>query len=118
MSLHPRVLADLLDNVDVTFDAQDRTWWMRLNGRDYDRLPLSLSFLGVDGVPLAASDWPVGLAYPGLHPVLKRPWACLRGTLEYHLFPGHTAGGDSWDASRADLRLADVIDHVLQRCGA
>lgn len=41
---------------------------------------------------------------------LHTPWTCLRGTLEYHLFPGHTAGEDRWNANRADHRIGDVID--------
>lgn len=139
MSLHPDVLADLLtaeadvacdrlgdrirgiettgDIINVTFDAQARSWRLRLTGTEYDRLPVSVAFVDGSGIPLPGEQWPEGLAYPGLHPVLKTVWTCQRGTLEYHLFPGHTAADDSWDANRADHRVADVIDHILQRCG-
>lgn len=140
MSLHPQVLGDLLDDevdvarhrlgervtsitvnggtVEVTFVAQGATWHLHLEGSGYDRLPLSLSFVDEAGAMLPATRWPAGVPYDGLHPVLNKPWTCLRGTLEYHLFPGHTAGDDGWDANRDDHRVGDVIDHVLQRCAA
>lgn len=139
MSLHPLVRHDLLtteaavardrlservtdivaagDIVEVTFTAHDRPWRLRLTGTDYDRLPVSVSFVDDAGNDLTAEGWPPGLYFGSLHPVLNKPWVCLRGTLEYHLYTGHTAGGDSWDANRADHRLADVISHILERCG-
>lgn len=139
MSLHPLVLTDLLvaeaevardrlgdrvsaitvesDHVDVTFTAHGRAWHLRLTGPDYDRLPTSVAFLDGDGNQLDAAGWPPGVAYQGEHPVVKRAWVCLRGTLEYHLYPGHTAGGDSWDANRGAHRLDSVISHLLEKCG-
>jgi hypothetical protein len=139
MSLHPQVLRDLLEceadvarerlgdrvsaitvgeaYVEVRFTHSGVERRLRLTGKDYDRRPLSVSFVDPDGTPLAQEQWPpISMGTP--HPVLGSPWVCLRGTLEYHLYPGHTAGGDSWDASRGDLRVPDVIDHILQRCGA
>lgn len=141
MSLHPHVLNDLLraeadvardrlgaraesltvdgDHVDVTFQAHGHGWHLRLTGRDYDRLPVSVAFLDANGEPLPAEGWPPGVAFQAPHPVLGgAAWACLRGTLEYHLYPGHTAGGDSWDANRASLRLPHVISHLLEKSGA
>lgn len=136
MTLHPTVLADLLaqeadvaqhrlaglavfeagaGHVDVTFKAHGRDWTLRLSGPDYDRLPLSVSFVGATGEPLPHEQWLPGISH-GIHPVTTRPWVCLRGTLEYHLYPGHTS--DSWDLSRADLRLADVAAHILTRAQA
>lgn len=139
MSLHPRVLRDLLeaeaavardrlsdrvahisigqDYVETGFTAQGLEHRMRLTGADYDRRPLSVSFVDPHGNPLQAQGWPpITMGAP--HPVLGTPWVCLRGTLEYHLYAGHTTAADSWDASRADHRVADVIEHILQRCGA
>lgn len=137
MSLHPRVLRDLLESeaavarerlrgrvdaicvadehVDVRFTQAGVEYTLRLTGKEYDRRPLSVSFVSEEGAPLAQEQWPP-IAYGSPHPVLGTPWVCLRGTLEYHLYPGHTAGGDSWDVSRGDLRMPDVIDHILQRC--
>lgn len=137
MSLHPLVLADLLaDEADVArerlgdrvesitvrdgavharFTAHGRTWWLRLDGRDYDRLPLSVSFTDEAGDPVGAEQWPPGVEFGSPHPVLHKPWVCLRGTLEWHTYMGHAA--DGWDAIRAEYRVADVISHVLERCG-
>jgi hypothetical protein len=139
VSLHPRVLRDLLeaeadvarerlgnrvthigvgaDYVEVHFTAQDVGRRMRLTGADYDRRPLSVSFVDEEGNAVPAEGWPsITMGVP--HPVLGTPWTCLRGTLEYHLYAGHTAAADSWDASRADLRVPDVIEHLLERCTA
>jgi len=136
VTLHPAVLADLLAQeadvaqqrherlatfeavgsyVDVRFQAQERQWTLRLAGDDYDRLPLSVSFVDPAGQPLPLEQWPPGVPH-SVHPVLHRPWICLRGTLEYHQWPGHTS--DSWDMSRSDLRLADVAGHILERAQA
>lgn len=139
MSLHPLVRHDLLadeadvarerlgervssivvdgDTVDVTFTAHECTWRLRLTGTEYDRLPVAVSFIDDTGKDLPGAAWPPGVYMGTDHPVLNKPWVCLRGTLEYHLYTGHTAGGDSWDANRADHRLADVVSHLLERCG-
>ena len=139
MTLHPRVLRDLLeaeadvardrlgdrvsavsvgdDYVEVWFNAHGTDRRMRITGADYDRRPLSVSFVNESGDPLPAEGWPpITMGVP--HPVLGTPWVCLRGTLEYHLYAGHTAAADSWDASRADLRLPDVVEHILVKCAA
>jgi hypothetical protein len=139
VTLHPLVLADLLaaeadvarerlgarlddlvvapDHVTAVFRAHDRSWCLRLDAGDYDARPLAVSIV-VAGVPVGREQWPPGLAYESVpdHPVLHRPWVCLRGTLEYHSYPGHTA--DGWELSRADLRMADVLDHLLRNAGA
>jgi hypothetical protein len=39
----------------------------------------------------------------------------VQGTYEYHTHPGHAA--DSWDRYRHQLRLAQLLDHLLRRCG-
>lgn len=139
MTLHPVVLADLLDaeadvareriggrldelavgrnHVVARFRAHGREWRLRLDAVDYDARPVAVSFVDTGGRPVGPEQWPPGVAYehdPD-HPVLHRPWVCLRGTLEYHTYPGHTA--DGWELSRADLRLPDVLDHLLQKAG-
>lgn len=142
MTLHPVVLADLLAAeaavargrlagrvLGITaegrfvycrfIDGGGQPRRLRLDGGDYDRMPLGLSVVDDAGKPLPGDRWPAGVVYGAgaTHPVLKRPWACLRGTYEYHTYPGHTGGGDAWELSRADLRVADVLSHVLLRCG-
>jgi hypothetical protein len=139
VTLHPDVLADLLEAeskvarerlghrlselsanggcVIAVFRAHSRDWRFCLDGTHYDALPLSLSVVDENGHSQPRQNWPPGLAYEQVpdHPVLHRPWACLRGTLEYHMYPGHSA--DAWEFSRGDLRVADMLDHILQKCG-
>ena len=51
----------------------------------------------------------------GLHPVLNRPFACIRGCAEYYCHPSHLQ--ERWDTLRNTLRLADLLDHALRRAG-
>ncbi len=75
-------------------------------GEHYDIAPLSMSVLDLDtGGPLPGACWPGALYFGSDHPVLKRPFACLRGLLEYHVHPSHIA--DPWDRLRFELRLTD-----------
>jgi hypothetical protein len=87
---------------------------MRLDGTYYDAEPFRLAFVDTGGSPLPGEAWPSGL-HNGEHPTLKVPWACVQGTYEYHVFAGHA--GDIWDKYRAQLRLAQLVDHLLRRCG-
>lgn len=138
MTLHPAVLADLLaaeadvaqerlrdrvdsidaagDHVIVAFRAHEQTWRLRLDGPDYDARPLAVSVVDGSSAPVGADRWPPGLVYGGEHPVARRPWVCIRGTLEYHTYPGHTA--DGWELYRGTLRMPDVIAHLLEKAGA
>ncbi len=138
MTLHPTVLADLVaaeadvarerlrgrvdsvdaaaDHVVVSFRAHDQVWRLRLDGPEYDARPLAVSVIDATGAAVTADQWPPGLAYGGEHPVARRPWTCIRGTLEYHTYPGHTA--DGWERYRGSLRMADVIAHLLEKAGA
>lgn len=135
--LHPLVLADLLaDEVAVASErlgcrvaglwhdgryvmcplrpAGDAPRSLVLDGRWYDAEPLRVAVCGPDGLALAADGWPQGLVH-SIHPVLSRPFACVRGTYEYHLYPGHHQ--DRWDAHRSRLRLAELLDHLLRKAG-
>lgn len=135
--LHPLVLADLLEDevavaserlghraAGLRHDGRYVTCPLRpdgdgsrslvLDGRSYDAEPFQVMVCGLDGLGLPAGGWPRGLVH-SVHPVLGRPFACVRGTYEYHLFPGHHQ--DRWDAHRSRLRLADLLDHLLRRAG-
>lgn len=87
---------------------------LRLDATNYDAEAMRLGVVNAEGQPIPGVAWPPGLYY-GEHPILQRPWTCLRGTYEYHCYPGHAA--DSWDHHRNDLRLGDLLDHLLQKCG-
>lgn len=135
--LHPHLLTELLaaevevarDRVAGRYETLDLdgttvtcttviagvVYRIALNGDAYDAEPLKLAVVDPAGTPLPAASWPPGLSY-GEHPVLGRPWACVRGTFEYHLYPGHHA--ESWDGIRREVRLADLLDHLLRKAGA
>jgi hypothetical protein len=135
--LHPVVLAELLDD-EVAVAAErlgsrgaglvhdgrhvrcslgsvdDSRRWLRLDGLRYDGEPFRVAVCGPDGVPLPIGGWPAGLAH-SVHPVTGEPFACVRGTWEYYLYPGHHQ--ERWDAHRPRLRLADLLDHLLRKAG-
>jgi hypothetical protein len=141
MALQTAVLADLLEgeaavartslgdrihrlevlspNVVVEIDDGSALWRLQLDGTYYDEEPFRVAAVGSDDQLLTYEGWPHWLRYEGVpqHPVMHRPWACLRGTYEYHTFPGHTAGDDAWAVSRSDLRLPELLDHICQRAG-
>lgn len=83
-----------------------------LDGRNYDAAPLSLSVADADRRPVDASRWPPGLCH-SIHPVTGRPFACLQGLAEYFSHPSH--GGDSWDRYRNQIRLVDLVEHILRK---
>jgi len=137
LTLHPLVLAELLaaeadvarerlagrvdsvsaegDHVVVSFRAHDQLWRLRLDGAEYDAKPLAVSVVDDAGATVGVEAWPPGLAYGGDHPFVHRPWVCIRGTFEYHTYPGHTA--DGWERYRGNLRLPDVVSHLLEKVG-
>ena len=67
------------------------------------------------GEPLPGPAWPGGLYFGSDHPVLHRPFSCLRGLEEYHLHPSHLA--DRWDRLRFELRFPTILSHVLSKAG-
>jgi hypothetical protein len=137
VTLHPRVVNDLLaaeaavararlgsrvsavsadgDRVTADFAVHGRKLRICLDGMHYDAMPFAVSLFDEAGRQLPGQEWPPGLAHGPDHPVLHRPWACIRGTLEYHMYPGHSS--DAWESSRGDLRTADILDHLLQKIG-
>lgn len=135
--LHPQILNDLLDDeLDAARtrlgsrvegvrhdgryvwcplpEASGEPRFLRLDGAHYDTEPLRVAVCGGDEVQVGAEGWPAGLLH-SVHPVLQQPFACVRGTWEYHMFPGHHQ--DRWDVHRARLRLADLLDHLLRKVG-
>ena len=131
--LHPAVLTELLD--DEIAAAKERLGGragaierdgtnitvvlgdglaLRLDGARYDAEPFRVAVTTTDGEPVPHHMWPPGLSL-GVHPVLNRPFACLQGTYEYHSHPSHLA--DHWATYRNQLRLADLLDHLLRKAG-
>ena len=133
--LHPRIVGEMLDSeIEVAASRlagrftrlsrsgttvicefeNGRAYRLALDGREYDSEALRLSFVDSNGLPVPGSEWPPGL-YSGEHPVLLVPWACVQGTYEYARYPGHHE--QSWDAIRYEIRLVDLLDHLLRKCG-
>nr|BFE63686.1 hypothetical protein GCM10020063_082120 [Dactylosporangium thailandense] len=137
MTLHPALRAELLDDelgvararlgdrvagierrdalICIPLTASDgSTVFLTLDGSGYDAEPFGLSITDPDGSVAALPRWPGQLAH-GMHSVLDRPFACIRGCAEYYAFPGHHQ--DRWDTVRATLRLAELLDHALRKAG-
>jgi hypothetical protein len=137
MTLHPAVVYDLLDEEIVV--AQERlgsrisclervgttvrcfvegtnvgTSILRFEGAGYDAEPLQFAVIGHDRQIPPREDWP-GDLFHSIHPVLDRPFACVQGTYEYHCLPCHM--DDPWDAHRGQLRMAELLDHLVRRAG-
>lgn len=83
-----------------------------LDGARYNADPLSLTVADRNGEPLPSDRWPSGL-FHSQHPALQRPFACLRGLLEYHTHPSHT--DDPWDRYRNSIRLVDLVGHIMAK---
>lgn len=83
-----------------------------LDAEKYDGEPVGVFVSNSEGDLLPGSGWPPGL-FQGEHPVLHRPFVCVRGTIDYHIHPSHIE--DSWDRYRGRIRLADLVVHLLRR---
>lgn len=136
MSLHPELLAELLDlevqvaraalgeragdlhregnHVLVTLKRADGIWTLRLDGSRYDAEPYDLALVDGTGQILPIEQWIPGLAH-SIHPVLQRPWACISGTAAYYCYPGHH--GDRWDAARYQQGADSLLGTVLRKVG-
>lgn len=136
MTLHPSVLADLLD-VEVeqarsalgaragdlhrdgpflrmTITRPDGTWTLQLDGTRFDAEPYDVALVDDGGQILPFEQWIPGLAH-SVHPVLDVPWFCSSGTRGYYIYPGHHL--DRWNAGRYSLRADSLIRRVLDRAG-
>lgn len=137
MSLHPRLLGELLEaelavaraRLGPRIDGIHREGhvirtplsapngslvWLTLSGADYDAEPFSVTVTDEYDSIVPAEMWPTGLMH-SVHPVLGRPFACVQGCAEFYIHPSHLQ--DRWDASRTCLRLAELLDHLLRRAG-
>jgi hypothetical protein len=88
--------------------------WLCLDGTGFDAEPFAVTITEDDGSAAPAGRWPAGLL-SGIHPVLGRPFVCVRGCAEYYSHPSHFQ--DRWDTVRPALRLAELLDHLLRRAG-
>lgn len=88
---------------------------LRFDGPRYDSDPLSLVVCDADSRPLPGPHWPGALYFGQDHPILRRPFCCLRGLAEYHLHPSHVL--DPWERSRPTLRFPTLLAHVLDKAG-
>lgn len=131
--LHAAILAELLDSeIDVAVERlggrvravrrSESTALcelnsgavLRLDASRYDAEPYAVSIVDADGRTLPGDRWPANLNH-GEHPVLGRPFICIRGTYEYHTHPSHLS--DHWDLYRGRLGLVDLLDHILRKTG-
>lgn len=88
--------------------------FLELDGTGFDAEPFGLAVTEEDGTAAALERWPSGLAH-SVHPVLGRPFACIRGCAEYYVHPSHLQ--EQWDTVRNALRLAELLDHALRKAG-
>jgi hypothetical protein len=87
---------------------------IRFSGDRYDAEPFQVAVTTPAGEVAPNEGWPAGLS-GGPHPILGRCFMCIRGTFEYHCHPSHLA--DSWAAHRLNLRLPQLLAHILKRAG-
>jgi hypothetical protein len=87
---------------------------LQLDGAHYDAEPFRVAVVDDGGSVVEHGRWPAGLSH-SIHPVLGRPFACVRGTFEYHCHPSHL--NDRWDTYRSTIRLVDLVDHLLRKSG-
>ena len=136
MTLHPAVLADLLDaevcqarlklsddagdlrrvgtDVVMTVTRDDGTWILRLDGSRYDSEPFDVALVDDAGEILPLEKWIPGFAL-GIHPSLNVPFVCVSGTRGYYSHESHFA--ERWDSHRYNMRLDTLLDFLLRKAG-
>jgi hypothetical protein len=136
MSLHPAILADLLDmevrqarellgdrahdlrregeSLLMTFVRPDGSWTLRLDGTRYDAEPFDVALIDAAGAILPLEQWIPGFAL-GVHTSLGVPWVCADGTRGYYSYEGHHE--ERWDAIRYAKRAGSLLDHLLRKAG-
>lgn len=92
----------------------ERQVCLEFSGPNYDAEPLELRLrAGLEGPELELSEWPAGINFGNLHPVLGRPFCCIGGLFEYHCHPSHL--GDPFDRYRYRFRLEDLLRILLDK---
>lgn len=131
--LHPVVLNEMLDDEIAAAEERlggrlgsvqrdgpqivvelDEDLRIELDGQRYDAEPFRVRVTDSNGTTVPHEAWPPGLSL-GQHPVFDRPFACVQGTYEYHAHPSHLT--DHWALYRNELRLPDILDHLLRKAG-
>jgi Predicted metal binding domain len=135
--LHPSILEEILDAemgvaqercgprgatlerhrtaVHATWTTADHTVvTVAFDGAAYDAEPFRVDQVDANGQPQAPGQWHKQLLH-SVHPVLNRPFICVRGTYEYHCHPSHL--DDRWDLHRGSVRLGDLLAHLMIRTG-
>jgi hypothetical protein len=95
--------------LDVTI-RHSRPLRLRMNAPNWDDQPPGIELLNPDGSPLAGTV-PGGIFHPGPHPSTGRPFICMRGSLEFHTYPGHV--NESWAQYRGQDGMG-LIGIVMQ----
>lgn len=136
MTLHPAVLADLLDaevrrarmklgenagdlrrvetNILMTLNRGDGSWNLQLDGSRYDSEPFDATLVDDNGAVLAVEKWIPGFGL-GIHPSLGVPFVCVSGTRGYYSHESHFT--ERWDSHRFSLRLDSLLDSLLRKAG-
>jgi hypothetical protein len=86
---------------------------IELDGSQFDAEPFHVA-VKRNGQFVQPHEWPQ-FVFGSLHPVLERPFICIRGTYEYHCHPSHLM--DAWDRYRTSIRLVDLLEHMLGKNG-
>jgi len=83
--------------IDCSFSAPGRTTLrLKLACDNWNDSPPSITLHAADGSLLTAAPHnPTGVFNGGPHPVMNRPFVCMRGAREYHTHPSHVA--DPWE---------------------
>ena len=136
MTLHPIVLADLLDieveqardllgerahdlrregsDLLMTLRRPDGTWTLRLDGSRYDAEPFDVALVDEHAEILPLERWIPGFAH-GIHSSLQVPWVCVDGTRAFYAHESHYA--DRWDTVRYVHRTSSLFAHLLKKVG-
>ena len=137
MSLHPALLAEMLDE-EVAVARQELggrisrlevvdtgvlchlagtnvgNAILALDGQSYDAEPFRVTVIDESGAVADQPRWP-GSLFHSIHPGLSRGFVCVRGTFEYHCHPSHL--NERWDTYRTTLRLPRLLDHLVRKAG-
>ncbi|MGO7179024.1 hypothetical protein ACC764_01330 [Rhizobium ruizarguesonis] len=95
--------------LDLTFEHR-LPIRLRMGCEQWSERPPSVELLEPDGSP-CQTLMPGGIFHAGPHPVVGRPFVCMRGTLEYHTHESHL--NEAWDQYR-EIDGMDLVSIALQ----